>query len=332
MKDYYAIQNAHLEADETTLTVRTHEMRRIPVEQVAGLHLLAGYSLTSGVLELAASHAFPIHVYAHGGGYRGTFFPPPVTPTAHVLVRQVAEHQDAARRLRRAREILQAAAHGMDHLLAPFGLHAPLLAHADTLDDLRLAEARVRREYYALLDTILPPYWSILKRERRPPRRPADALLGFANGLLYAKTAGWLHRAGLDPSIGYLHGDARAPNPLALDLAEIMKPLLSEAVLPTIAASGQERSLVTDVGEGCYLNEKGRKLAIQTVEALLEAPTRVHVLDRDLSLGRVGELLATKLHRAVALDEDAAYPLPSCTLSSSTTRTLKQGRTSVDSS
>jgi CRISPR-associated protein Cas1 len=288
--------------------------------------------MTSGVVELAAGHDFPIHVYAYGGGYRGTFFPPPVSSTAHVLVRQVAENQDPVRRLRRGRELLDAAAQGMAALLAPFGLVPPPLGPAGRLEDLRLAEARVRREYYALLDTVLPPYWSILKRERRPPRRPADALLGFANGILYAKTAGWLHRAGLDPRIGYLHGDARAANPLALDLAEAMKPAVSEAALLTVAASGQERSLVTDVGEGCYLNEKGRKLVIQTLEGLLEAPTRVAVLDRDLSLGRVGELLATKLHRAVALDEPAAFPLPSCTLSSSTTRTLKQDRTSVGSS
>lgn len=332
MKDYYAIQNAHLEADETTLTVRADEMRRIPVDQIAGLHLLAGYSMTSGVVELAAGHAFPIHVYSYGGGYRGTFFPPPVNPTAHVLVRQVTEHQDAARRLQRAREMLDAATQGMRSILAPFGVDAPPLASAGTLEDLRLAEARVRREYYALLDTILPPYWSILKRERRPPRRPADALLGFANGILYAKTAGWLHRAGLDPRIGYIHGDARAANPLALDLAEIMKPPLCEAALLTVAASGHERSLITDVGEGCYLNEKGRKHLIQTLETLLDTPTRIVVMDRDIPLRRVGELLAVKLHRAIALDESATYPLPACTLSSSTTRTLKQDRTSVDSS
>lgn len=331
MKDYYVFQNVQLEADETTLTVRGQEMRRIPVEQIEGLHLLSGYTLTSGVLELAARHDFPLHAYGHGGGYRGTFFPKPVNQAAAPLIQQVLENQDPARRLARAREIAEASWRGMAALLAPLDLQPPPLSPAATIDDLRLAEARVRREYYALLDTALPPYWSIVKRERRPPRRPADAALGFANGVLYAKTAGWLHRAGLDPRIGYLHGDTRAANPLALDLADVLKPHVSEAALLTIAAEGAERSLVADVGDGCYLNEKGRKHVIQAIETLLSTPTRIAAFDRDLSLGRVGELTAIKLHRAILLGEPATFPVPSCTLSSSTMRTLRQDRTSADS-
>lgn len=332
MKDYYALQHVHLEADETTLTIRTNELRRIPVEQIAGLHLSSGYDLTSGVVELASRHAFPIHFYNFHGAYRGSFLPPPVNPMATPFVQQVIENQDPSRRLVRAREILVAAGEGMQTILRPFDLELPGLGEPADMNALRLAEARVRKEYYALCDTFLPPFWSIVRRERRPPRRPADALLGFANGILYAKTTGWLHRAGLDPRVGYIHGDARASNPLALDLAEIMKPYVSEAALLGVAASEHERSLVTDVGEGCYLNEKGRKAVIQAMEDALATETNVALFDRRLTLGRVGELIPVKLHRAIVTGEAAAYPLPECTLSSSTTRALKMGRTSVDSS
>ena len=55
MKDYYIFQNSQLDADEKILRVVSgSEQRRLPVEEIAGLHLLTGYSLTSGVLELAA--------------------------------------------------------------------------------------------------------------------------------------------------------------------------------------------------------------------------------------------------------------------------------------
>lgn len=332
MKDYYVMQHAALEADETTLTVNAAESRRLPVEQVAGLHLLAGYSMTSGVFDLAARHAFPIHMYGYHGTYRGTFLPREGNGAAWPLIRQVQENQDPSLRLQRAHEILAAAWQGMAALLEPFSLCPPPLQSTATLEELRLAEGRVRKEYYALCDTLLPEFWSIVRRERRPPQRPADALLGFVNGLIYAKTAGWIHRAGLDPRIGYLHGDARAANPLALDLAEILKPLLSESVLLTVAASGHERSLTTQVEEGCYLNEKGRKAAIQALEDILLTQSRSTLFDRILTIGRLAELIPTKLHRAIVTGEPVTYPLPTCTLSSSTMQTLKRGRTSVESS
>ncbi len=332
MKDYYLLQHANLEADETTLTVRAAELRRIPVEQISGLHLLAGYTLTSGVTELAAEHSFPIHFYNYHGAYRGTFLPPPVNLTSGTLTRQVLAARDDSTRHERAREILEAAGEGMTTMLAPFGLNPPPLAPTHDLEALRLAEARVRKEYYALCDAVLPEYWSIVKRERRPPRRPADALLGYANGILYAKTTGWIHRAGLDPRIGFIHGDARAPNPLALDLAEILKPHVSEGALFSVAASGHERSLMTDVGEGVYLNEKGRKTVIRAMEDILATETKVRLFDRTLTVARIGELIPTKLHRALVTGERAAYPSVACTLSSSTMRTLNEGRSSVDSS
>jgi CRISPR-associated protein Cas1 len=288
--------------------------------------------MTSGVVELAARHAFPIHFYGFHGNYRGTFLPSPVATTATPLIEQVRESGDAAARLARAKEILAGAHAGMTTLLAKFDLTPPSLSDASSLGDLRLAEARVRKEYYALLDTVLPEYWSIVRRERQPPRRPADAVLSFVNGLLYAKMAGWIHRAGLDPRIGYLHGDERASNPLALDLAEVLKPPVAEAALLTLAASGHERSLLTDVGEGVYLNEKGRKETIRVMEDILATNVDVDAFDRMLDVRRIGELIPIKLHRGVVTSEAVTYPVPACTLSSSTTRILNEGRTSVGSS
>lgn len=331
LKDYYLFQNASLEADETTLTVRSDELRRIPYEQISGLHLLSGYSMTSGVVELAARCAFPIHFYGFHGNYRGTFLPVPVTTTATPLVDQVREAGEAATRLQRAKEVLSGAHAGMSIMLEKFSLAPPPLAEASSLGDLHLAEARVRKEYYALLDTVLPEYWSIVRRERRPPRRPADAVLSFVNGLLYAKMAGWIHRSGLEPRVGYLHGDERAANPLALDLAEILKPAVSEATLLTVAAAGHERSLLTEVGEGVYLNEKGLKETIRVMEEILSTTVEVDAFDRALDVRRIGELIPVKLHRGIVTSQPVTFPVPASTLSSSTTRILNEGRISVGS-
>ncbi len=329
MKDYYIFQNCKLDADEHVLHIEGDKSRRLPVEEIAGLHLLSGYSITSGVIDLAAKHNIPIHAYNFHGIYHGTFFPPPVEPTGSILIGQVKSRLDEGRRLELARCILEASNRSTNALLKPFELELSCAIEGDNVEMFMLSEARVRKEYYALLDTILPAFWSIVKRERQPPRRPADAVLGFANGILYAKMAGWIHRAGLDPRISYIHGESRARNPLALDLAEVMKAPLSEAILLEIAASGSERSLITEVGEGVYLNEKGRKIIIQFIEEALKKSVRPPGKDREDIVEAWGSSVPRKLHRCLVEDNNPNLPVMPCTLSSSTMRTLMNERSSV---
>lgn len=331
MKDYYIFQHCALDADQHVLRISGEKKRRLPVEEIAGLHLLSGYTLTSGVIELAAKNNFPIHVYNYYGVYRGTFFPPPVEPTGSVLISQVQSRMDEMQRIGIARSILETANSASHALLDAFGLDLHAKAEGRTVEGLMLSEARFRKEYYALLDTLLPPFWSIVRRERRPPRRPADAVLGFANGILYAKVAGWIHRAGLDPRISYLHGETRARNPLALDIAEVLKAPLSEGILLDIAASGAERSLLTQVGEGTYLDVKGRKAVIRFIEETLKRSVRPIGGEREDRVEMWGKAIPRKLHRALVTGEKPSFPVIPCTLSSSTMRVLENGRTSVPS-
>ncbi len=331
MKDYYVFQHCQLDADEHVLRVTAAEQRRLPVEEIAGLHLLSGYAITSGVFELAARHNVPIHFYSYNGAYRGSFLPPPIEPTTSILIGQVQSHVNPTRRFVIARSILEHSNAAMNALLEPFGLHLGQGLGGSTVPDLMLSEARVRKEYYALLDTVLPPFWSIVARGRQPPRRPADAVLSFSNGILYAKMGGFIHRSGLDPRIGYLHGDERARNPLALDLAEVLKPTLSEAVLLDIATSGSERSLITQVAEGVYLNEEGRKTVIRFIEATLKRSIRPAGADREDTVESWAIAVPRKLHRALVMDESPKFPVIPCTLSSYTMQTLSSGRTSVPS-
>ena len=329
MKDYYIFQNCKLEADEHILRIEGEKMRRLPVDEIAGLHLMSGYTLTSGVIDLAAKHNIPIHAYNYYGKYHGTFFPPPVEPTGSILISQVKSRLDEMQRLLIAHQILKHSNYSSHSLLEPFGIKMNLEIKGMSVEELMLSEGRFRKEYYAVLDTILSPYWSIVTRERNPPRRPADAVLGFANGILYAKTAGWIHRAGLDPRISYIHGESRAKNPLALDLAEIFKPILSESILLEISASGSERSMITSVGEGVYLNEKGRKFVIQTIEEKIKQSVKPVNRTRKDTIENWGMSIPRKLHRSLISSEVPDFAQLPCTLSSSTIQTLKSGRSSV---
>ncbi len=329
MKDYYVLQQCELEADEKILRVNGEKMRRLPVEDIKGIHLLAGYTLTSGVINLAAEHNFSIHVYNYYGIYKGSFFPPPVQPTGSLLIAQLESFQDEHRKLEIARAILEAGNAAANTLLDPFNLRIEGQVHGDGLEGLRLEEARIRKGYYAELDTVLPAFWSIVKRGRQPPKRAADAILGFCNGLLYAKMAGWIHRAGLNPRISYIHGQARAKNPLALDLAEVLKAPLAEGILLEVAGSGKESSLVTEVNEGVYLNEKGRKFVIRQLEQVLDRSVRPEGAEREDTVEMWARSVPRKLHRALVSGKRPSFPVVPGALSGKAMQELQAGRTEV---
>jgi len=126
MKDYYIFQHCNLDADEKVLRISGERKRRLPVEEIAGLHLLSGYTLTSGVIDLAAKNNIPIHAYNYYGIYHGTFFPPPVEPTGSILIDQVQSRLDEKRRLGFAYEALKPYVRG------------------DSFDSQKVAPARLR--------------------------------------------------------------------------------------------------------------------------------------------------------------------------------------------
>ncbi len=321
LKNYYVFQHGTLDVDDECLRFKGLEDRKIPKEQIDGLHLLAGFTLTSGLLEMAAASEFPIHVYGYYGSYRGSFVPKNAPESAERLLAQLRSHDNPQSRLQIGKNILQASLRSDNHLLLSIGspqLDAQVIEGAPTVELLRLEEARLRKEYYALLDTKLQDYYMILSRTRRPPTNPANCLLGYWNGLTYAQTISSLYRAGIDPRIGYIHGDMRAPNPLALDLAELFKPYLSETLLVKVAKEAPKTAWFTEVGEGTYLNDHGKKEAAKLFDRQLSAQVKHAGLKRYMEFREAMIAEGYRLEKKLLGVSDYEPMVVECTLSSPT--------------
>lgn len=127
-------------------------------------------------------------------------------------------------------------------------------------------EALFRLKYYDMWDKyILRNTNSNIKFEKRtyqPPKNEVNALLSFLNTRVYAECITALHLADINQSISYLHSINMPRYSLALDLAEIFKPIFADKLLfyllnkQIIKKSNFER-----VGDAVYLTENGRKIA-----------------------------------------------------------------------
>lgn len=89
-------------------------------------------------------------------------------------------------------------------------------------------EGAITAQYWPLAGACLPAPFNFIKRGRRPAPDPGNAVLNYANSLLYALTERAIHAAGLDAWLGLLH-KARPGRPtLVYDCIEPFRPWVNE--------------------------------------------------------------------------------------------------------
>lgn len=146
-------------------------------------------------------------------------------------------------------------------------------------------------------------------RNRRPPRDPVNALLGFVYGILLAEVTGALESVGLDPQIGFLHGLRPGRPSLALDLIEELRPSVAERFVSRMLCRrqvGPDHFVVT-AGGACYLSDDGRPSVLSAYEEFRSAPVQHPLLSRDIPRSALPIVQATLLARFLRGDLDA-YP------------------------
>lgn len=108
--------------------------------------------------------------------------------------------------------------------------------HAKSREVLMGREGQAARAYFEGLERVLEETaFPFVKRTRRPPRDPINALLSYGYALLAADCASAIAVAGLDPYIGFLHTERWGRAELALDLMEELRtPLVDSLVCGAI--------------------------------------------------------------------------------------------------
>ncbi|MDN5319528.1 CRISPR-associated endonuclease Cas1 [Thermovirga lienii] len=107
----------------------------------------------------------------------------------------------------------------------------------------------------------LPAGFEFNGRNRQPPRDPINAVISYGNSLMYKLCVPPLQKAGFNTGLGFLHQPGRGRHTLALDVAELVKPIFVEAVCWIMVNDGRfTKDMVTVKAEGCFLNSEGKKL------------------------------------------------------------------------
>ena len=227
-------------------------------------------------------------------------------------MRQVEHYLDPERRLHIAREFVLGAMHHLHRNLLYYRNRGkdvePFLSmleaereaaeRAREIEELRGAEGRGRNAYYKAFDSILKLEEPFLKRVKRPPDNLINALISFGNTLLYTAVLREIYVTQLNPTISYLHEPSARRFSLALDLAEIFKPLVVDRVIFKLVNKGMvgEDDAVEEVGFVC-LSEEGRRKFVKEFEARLAETVKHPRLKRNVSYRQLVRLECYKLVR-----------------------------------
>ena len=282
----------------------------IPVERVDSIHAYDSLRLNSALLNFLSRKNIPLHIYNYYGSYSGSYLPKEALPNGHLLMEQCRAWSQVEKSLRLSKELVSGAAHNMRHniryavsrdyvqesWLSRFDLHAEAIQDAVDKNQLLGIEGQLRSHYYAFLDMRLQEAFKLRGRQYNPPSNPGNAVVSFLNMACYAAIINELHRTQLNPLIGFYHKPGRHRFPLAYDLAELFKPLLTDRLMISLI---NRKQLTGDHFEkemnGCLMTREGRYIVVRAFEKTLRTTIHHRVLNRSVSYRRLMRLEAYKL-------------------------------------
>ena len=295
---------------ENESPVRVKERRTIPVEDVDAIWSFRELELNSKVLNFLAQKKIPVHFFNYYGFYSGSFYPREYLQAGFLLVKQVKHYSSNAKRLTISRELIGAALHnilrnlryrdsrGADLLAETEAVQTEVLRLSEVKDinQLMACEGRARAAYYKAFEKIIKRDVEFKKRVRRPPDNMVNALISFTNGLVYSSVLTQIYRSQLDPTISFLHEPGFRRFSLALDLAEVFKPVLADRLIFRLFNNGQlsEKHFAQDLN-CCYLKDAGRKIVLKEWDARLQTTIEHRRLKRKVSYERLIRLECYKL-------------------------------------
>ena len=171
------------------------------------------------------------------------------------------------------------------------------IEHASQIDELMGLEGNIRQTYYAAFDVIINDF-EMGNRTKQPPNNEVNALISFGNMMCYTLCLDQIYHTQLNPTISFLHEPGYRRYSLALDLAEIFKPILVDRTIFSLLNKKQIQS--SDFRQElnrCVMKDSARKTFAQAFEEKLKETFKHRSLGRNVSYKHLVKLECYKLSK-----------------------------------
>lgn len=301
---------------------QTNKPRYLPVSGVSALYIFGSVDANSALYNFLGRKHIPVHFFDYHDHYTGSFSPREYLLAGQMLVAQTDAYRNKKHRQKIAYALVDGATANMLRLLRYYAPRdKPVQPQIKQLEQLRtqLPQARsipqlmglegnCRQVYYSAFGVIAKGYaWE--GRRKRPPKNELNALVSFGNAMCYSVCLDAIYNSQLNPTVSFLHEPGTRRYSLALDIAEIFKPVIVDKLLFRLCNRRELRSEHFDfVDDACFLSESGRKVFVKAWEERLKDTFEHKKLKRRVSYRHLIRLECYKLAKHLIGMEESYQP------------------------
>ncbi|GIX49172.1 MAG: CRISPR-associated endonuclease Cas1 [Candidatus Tectimicrobiota bacterium] len=285
----------------------------IPMIKVSQVVIMGRVTVTAATLQALLERQIPVCYLTQHGRYIGRVEP---SLSKNVLLRsaQYRAAFDTVRSLALARQMVRGKLANMRVMLqranrdlqnsavtqavAQLKAHVTAAEVATSHEQLRGIEGAGSAAYFGVFDALLKPSgMHFVKRVRRPPTDPVNALLSFGYALLANDMQSTVNAVGFDPYQGYLHVEHYGRPALALDLMEEFRPLIVDSVVLTCVNKRiiGPKDFVIELGQVHRLTDAARRKFLIQYEERKQTEVHHPVFGYKVTYARCLELQARLL-------------------------------------
>jgi len=324
MATLYVIESgARIEKEYQRLLVTKDDvvLKAAPLNRVSRVVLVGRVGMTTPAMYSLLRGKVAVSLVDRRGRLHGRLIPP-TTPNAQLRKAQYLKEDDPHFCLRVSRWIVQGKLHNsrtlMMRLARRYDIEGPWLARMDnalvqsknaaSLNQLRGIEGSAARAYFAHIRQAVRAEMRADKRSRRPPKDPFNALLSLGYSLLYESIISALEIVGLDPYIGFFHGEKYGRPTLALDMVEEFRAPIVDSLVLTLVNKRMIKpdDFVDGYDGGVYLRERGQRVFFREFSDRLQVRTMHPTAGRRLTYRQWFEVQARALGNLIQ-DKTNAY-------------------------
>lgn len=297
------------------------EHRKIPVSRLRSVETYGNMMISTPLLKTCNELKIPCFFNSYYGVPVGTFVPAR-RGSSVVKMKQYEAYQDDGMRLHIARGIVKKAISERIRVLRKYGRKDPFIIdriaemarygnrtqNVTSVSELRGMEGNAMKTYFSAFSSLLSiPFEG---RTKRPPRDEGNAILSFGNVLLYNTVEAAVFRASMDVQVGFLHEIHENRGSLAIDIAEIFRPIIVDNLILRLDRMRNLLPRHFDKDEfKCYLNNRGKEIWLNAFRSLLRSSIRYPPLKRSIAVHEEIKLECYNLIKYILQERDAYHPL-----------------------
>jgi CRISP-associated protein Cas1 len=325
-KSYYLFNPGILERKDNTLKFtplpneedtnensQNLQPRYLPVEDIDEFYVFGSLQANSALYNFLGQNDIAVHFFDYYENYTGSFMPKDYLLSGRMILAQAAHYNSIKKRLVIAQKFIEAAAYNMiknlqyynrrgkdmEPIMELMSGYSKQISTSASVEELMGIEGMIRQTYYDAFNLIINDF-EMGVRTKMPPQNEVNALISFGNMICYTDCLRAIQQTQLNPTISFLHTPGERRYSLALDIAEIFKPIIIDrAIFKVLNKKEIQAKDFDNKLNKCLLNASGKRKFVKAIEERMQETIKHRTLNRNVSYRHLIKLECYKLTKHI---------------------------------